>query len=297
MKLALIRPILLLRKIPNPSDVHLALAHLIVESPTYRDYHREVLNKGDLVILDNGAWETRGEEVPNSVVVDRLLRAYEQLIIENPPGTVEVVLPDVLGEPTETYERILEAQQKVLPKLREEDRIVVTPQATDTSGWVRHLVVLKETFLNTPITIGIPRMVEAFWGGVPLCATVAHLICPDSPIHLFGMGRDARQYRGLGNLRFIRSIDTTKPVKFAMYGEQYVPGYNHPKRRPKGYFYAAPGGLSLQIVHQGVNNLLRHLHADEEPLIRLAREVLLDEVYGVSTTRESESSGVRTEES
>ena len=56
MKHAFIAPVSYLDVIPDSSDFHLLLAHLL-DNERYCEYYREKSYRGDTIIIDNGAFE------------------------------------------------------------------------------------------------------------------------------------------------------------------------------------------------------------------------------------------------
>jgi len=79
-------PVCLLDEYAGQGTYHLALAHLILESPAYREFYLRMSRRGDHVGVDNGVVET-GSPLPFTEVLEAA-RAVE---------ATEVVLPDVLG--------------------------------------------------------------------------------------------------------------------------------------------------------------------------------------------------------
>lgn len=96
MKLAIIPPKEHLA-LGDIGDIAFALAHFALEDPEYIEYYREKAKAGMHVILDNGAFE-----------LGKSIRPGELLDVAEDMMATEVIAPDVLWKPQDTFDDSLQ---------------------------------------------------------------------------------------------------------------------------------------------------------------------------------------------
>ncbi len=131
MRLAFIVPIPHLEDFEDVSNFHLCLAHLF-RHEEYFDFYKRAIDRGDYVILDNGAFE--GEAV-NS---ERLLELVERLM------PAEVVAPDVLGNGEETVEKTKQFLSLMPSPLKKRVRVMGVVQGETPKEWTNCFFALKD---------------------------------------------------------------------------------------------------------------------------------------------------------
>ena len=149
MKVATILPTLLLN-LTEDNDYHMCLYQEIMNNLAYRSFYKHQVNKGAFVIMDNGA----AEGVNPSI--EELIPAYD---IINPS---EIVLPDVVGDFSETYKRTLRSYTYLVERgLITKYQIMAVPQGANFNEWLECL----EHFLRLPniTTIGISKFTSKLY--------------------------------------------------------------------------------------------------------------------------------------
>lgn len=118
---------------------HMALAHLVYEYPKYAQFYREMSDRGDFVLLDNGVAE--GKELPWPVVCNAAIMV----------GAKEVVLPDVIGSCNFTHDATAAAlEQNVTWHLRKKGvTLMGVPHGCDEEEWVKSMTLLLSLGVDT----------------------------------------------------------------------------------------------------------------------------------------------------
>lgn len=137
MQLALIPPLSRLDDL-KLTNYQLALPHLLRDKGNYSCAYREAADRGDYVILDNGA-------------ADSGLWPWKELLVlaENINAT-EVVLPDVIGYPNKTWALV----EKVWKDRDTSRRYMYVIHGRDIGVLVAHALIAQDMGVHT---IGIPR--------------------------------------------------------------------------------------------------------------------------------------------
>lgn len=244
-------------------DFHLTLAHLC-EYDRYVEFYRNEREKGSYIILDNGAHEFQSGEGPNHLL------EKAQKIRAN-----EIVCPDFLFDADQT----VSLAEKALPIFASEMgmrtlyytgarvqvyRIMLVPQGKTYLSWRRclhHLLELyyRQAFILPPV-IGLSKDYEMWDGGLHKLLTVDILPLVRElslDLHLLGWGRDMKALpviaRDYGS--WIRSVDSAKPMVYAMSGVGIIDLFQAPEypKRPEGYFQRALTPEELLLARANID--------------------------------------------
>jgi hypothetical protein len=241
MKVAHIVPPSALGKVPL-GTAHLLLPHLM-ENGEYEKFYAERRLAGDLVIMDNGAFEHM------LMPADKLLELAQRV-------ANEIVLPDVLRDPLGSIIKAREAYEQLGLGSPNgwSGSIMIVPQGRDSSEWIMCMEEMLRQFPRVT-TIGIFEESATWFSGttrLPLLAEIHKLhLCtwPQRSFHLLGMQEGtflqneiilAREYE------CVRSIDSGKCFVYGMHkiGPQTMRTQDYPGR-PKNFFEVNWSRLSL----------------------------------------------------
>lgn len=202
MQLAIITPVAGMKRWATRSKVHLVLAQWLDDAEYWDFYHKRAL-AGDLVILDNGAYENMKPLEPVQ---------YAQLIEGFKPSVA--VLPDY---------PFMEPHHTVSASLRFLDRYgdlttqwMFVPQTTvdNFNGWYQALnSVMGDLRVGLLIKwIGLPRNLHTHFGGIrPKVAAIVRTLYPQVHLHALGMGAGSiAEYEQLSGL--VDTIDSSCAV-------------------------------------------------------------------------------------
>lgn len=211
MRLANIIPPPWTEKFPR-GEFQMILAHWVLEYPEYATLAKKASQKGIFTLLDNGAFEGAQAET------GALARAA------NACGATEVVLPDVMGNPTETLKRSWAALGQVSSY-----SVVFVPQGKDVDEWTRCLDAwitkweLSQWKDDYKLTLGIATPKDP--PAPPVFRAREECLCVaatyDYPLHMLGVGsisefalRQLEVARRLG----VRSVDTSLAFALGAHG-------------------------------------------------------------------------------
>lgn len=211
MKLAVIAPPEYLNEVHTARlSYHMALGQELLRNVAYCDWYRWRHNRGDFIIVDNGAAEPGEERIPFEAV----LNAAEYVHAD------EVILPDVLYDWAQTV--ALTTHSAVLDQVPAKNRMIV-PQGTDFDEWVKCFkAIINKTEVRS---VGIAKHMEktaALKGG--RAGIIKWLVYEGYTewfdFHLLGVWdqpvlevqRASRAYSA------IRGIDTAAPIAYAQRG-------------------------------------------------------------------------------
>lgn len=273
MRIALIPPI------PHLSDVqetgfHLVLSHLLRDEK-YATFYRERRDRGDYLILDNGA-----HELGASRDHVELLKNAEML------GAQEIVLPDVLFDRRGTIERT-KRMFKYLhtnegwDKYEEAGRpnLMLVPQGTDRADWAvcfESLLALVDKYwmdeMGT-LVLGISKDYDDMRGGLEFL--IGHYVEPkmdslDFYVHCLGWPRNLWSLATIAReFPYIRSTDSARPFVYAKHGILLEPGGEIPlyPKRDINYFSEELSQFQLKIAER--NSLVFQAAANDELILRL----------------------------
>jgi hypothetical protein len=227
---------------PLPST-QLALTHMVLDDGSYADWYLGQSLIGNRVILDNSAHEKLDLPLAKTIRAARMIRAKE------------IALPDVIGNYPQSISRIRNSldwlahqstvmYQNIIAELQ--PAWVVIPQGnsfidwvrcyTDIAGYLQHFRISFPTLFPKETIIGFPTAYADIFTPQELHRVFSEFLQP-SGLHVHLLGWDDSPWKWIPGLisRFscIRSIDTSKPVVYAMTGTR--PGDVYPGR-PLDYF-------------------------------------------------------------
>lgn len=229
--------------VDGPVRFHLVLAQECHDG-NYFSYYRNRRKNGDYLILDNGADELEaGLGLSSTLEVGAALRAQE------------VVLPDVQWDGEQTLENSLRALAwlrtpvgKMAYRKAGRPRLMVVPQGGTNEEWgqiAERLInatrsVMRE--IDGPsLVVGVAKQYDALEGGRSWCCGLLRpYLMPAEDVHLLGW---AHRLNDPLDVRFqhpwVRSIDTAKPLVYAMAGVKADFRANTPyPLRPDNFFEA-----------------------------------------------------------
>lgn len=196
---------------------HMFLAQKVLKEPPWsRIYYFRAQQRGQFVMLDNGAAEL-GTSIKFSDVLDAAQICHAD----------EIVLPDALGN----YEETLELTRKWADTVPIRKRAMV-PQGETWELWDRCLQAMIKMGCAT---ICVPKLYEAYEGGRVTALNIiwdhgyhethnVHLLgCYENPIKEVTAVRE--------NAPWVRSIDTAAPIAYAQHQEDIDCGKHY------GYMY------------------------------------------------------------
>jgi hypothetical protein len=127
---------------------HLVLAQYVREDPKYVDFYFERHQRGDFIMIDNGAAESVQLHVHELVQAARDIKADE------------IILPDVLGDKDATLGATLhDITRNAIPaRMR-----AVCPQGNSIEEWIECLQIMKDSLEFA--TVCVPKHLERFEGG------------------------------------------------------------------------------------------------------------------------------------
>lgn len=203
MKAAIICPVPLLQRYGNATSYHLTLAHLYNESG-YALHYGKRKSVGDFVIMDNSVVEV-GRPVSLSTLSG---------IVANTFRPSEMVLPDVPGDPVQTYANAKDGERfrEVYPEVR----LMVVPQGMTVLAWMQSYERLCG--LKHVDTIGIGK----FLGGMrdAIIQELNRARDPNKEYHLLGTYDNGMEVVTYNELEYdwIRGVDSKLPVRAGLHG-------------------------------------------------------------------------------
>lgn len=212
MKVAILSPTPVLEKFSAQSNYHLTLLHLY-DNPAYRSFYNSRHEKGDFVILDNGANE--GVEVDDSYLV--------QFGMSN--GVSEIVAPDQPRDGVESTARTMEFVARHGQYIREGGRqLMGVPHGTYVAQWLENM----HTMAPYVTTIGISKKVEEFidrWNLAYLTYRYNYTRGNfTKQVHLLGADQHPASIRNYDPRWMIRGVDTQKIIAAAYHGIHLTEG-------------------------------------------------------------------------
>jgi len=260
MKHAYIAPIPLLDYVPQNSDFHLLLAHLL-DNKKYCDFYRDKSERGDFIIVDNGAFEN-GSPMSLEHIWAKLEKAA---IIPN-----VIVAPDYPGD---NWQKTAEAFSDALVwkehNLPDSVALMGVPQSEigDWRGWIMcYKSILYQQAASTNdfrlwwvgmSILGIPNAFQSLTGtkDISLNRTFAtihlqqnHLTVVNARHHFLGCG-DPRELLLMKKLRLAYSNDSSTAIWHAYNGitfDNSARGLVNGKIAREVDFYAAQPDLHFE---------------------------------------------------
>ena len=209
MKLAVIAPPEYLNEIHYARlSYHMALGQELIRNVAYCDWYRWRHNRGDFIIVDNGAAEPGDERIPFEAVLD----AAEYVHAD------EVIMPDVLYNGYSTI--ALTTDPGVLTNVPVRSRMIV-PQGTCFEEWVECYEGIAEKIQFR--SIGVAKHLEktAQGGRAAIIRWLHNQRWTEVvDIHLLGIWEDpiAEIRRTSDAWCGIRGIDSGAPIAYAQQG-------------------------------------------------------------------------------
>lgn len=240
MKLAVIAPPEFLNEVHHARlSYHMALGQELIRNVAYCDWYRWRHNRGDFIIVDNGAAEPGEERIPFEAV----LNAAEYVRAD------EVIMPDVLFDSDKTIEYT--THPGVLDNVPARNRMVV-PQGMSFEEWTHCFEEISKRISFR--SIGIAKHLEknAKGGRAAIIRWLNNFrytrMCD---IHLLGIWENPIEEvnKALTAWKGIRGIDSAAPIAYAQFGKDI----------------SEPGHYSLDWVADA-----------HRPLVRKNIQVLLD---------------------
>jgi hypothetical protein len=184
---------------------HLVLAAEVLQSKAYRDFYREASERGQFILMDNGAAEK------GTLSLSDLMKAAEAINAD------EIVLPDVMGDSAATFRASTnpEVLDAVPPKMR-----AVVPQGNTVHEWwaCANLLAGNMEFA----TLCIPKHAERFPGGRAGILKLVHKLNWHTTYHIHLLGIWDDPWSEIASLRefrsWVRGIDTALPFALAQHG-------------------------------------------------------------------------------
>lgn len=184
---------------------HLLLAHQVLAGFKYAEFYRARHDKGDFIMLDNGAAED------GTLDIDQLMEAAELVHAD------EIVLPDVMGDQQATVYATM--NHKVLNAIPPRRRAIV-PQGNSIDEWL----TCTNYFVDNLdfATLCIPKHLERFEGGrIRALEIIEKLGWHDYyNVHLLGIWSDPyKEPKYLASAApWVRGIDSAAPLALAQAG-------------------------------------------------------------------------------
>jgi hypothetical protein len=245
MRLALIGPISCLDDFCSQCDMHLVLAHKVLEDEKYCEFYRKMRARGDHIIMDNAAFEL-GSAIP----MDKLLKAAEMV------NAQEVVLPDVYLNGKATLRRVKEAIRDLYKRdLIGKYILQAVPHGDSIRGYKKCFNIISSMKEIKVIGLsfgGIYNACKEEWGyrsDVHCTQYRAELLekeielRKDKEYHALGILDNPIEIKSLAYLGFIRSNDTSSPIWHGIHGIAFDEERGHsPKLKTKVDFNASLNG-------------------------------------------------------
>jgi hypothetical protein len=87
----IITPTSYLEEYASQSETHLVLAHIVDTNPIYADFYKRMSDRGDRVIMDNGAFELGGSYEPSKLIDLGYKCGADALVLPDYPGQSAIV--------------------------------------------------------------------------------------------------------------------------------------------------------------------------------------------------------------
>lgn len=197
MNFCIISPAAGLQQFATLSKTHLVLSH--VDNAIYTEFYRQRRDAGDLVILDNGAYEGRMDP---EKLLEKIVHYRPQVI----------VLPDILmGDAKESFELARDFHKTWRSQV--ECQWMYVPQTKLGDSVAFHYYLQKAIDDIKPEWIGIPRVLATdHKGHRDACCREIHFYNPEINVHALGMKAGSLEELELLRDSGCTSIDSSAPV-------------------------------------------------------------------------------------
>lgn len=203
------------------SKTHLVLAHIVDKNPVYADFYKKVsqLNRGDCIIMDNGAFELGESYSP-----EKLIELGKKC------GADAIVLPDYPWKPASMT---IGAAQQWLPVIRGEGfATMFVPQSENGNleDWINgymwasdnpEIDIIGMSILGIPTAM--PHIPAAYARVVMTELLIDRGVFADKYHHYLGLNAGpALEIPPLLKVQALNSCDSSNPVWMAILGHEYT---------------------------------------------------------------------------
>ena len=241
------------------TNTHLVLSQYYKSIPEYREFFLKRRQRGDFIILDNGAAELK-KSVQGLSVID-ITRELKPTL---------VVAPDVIYNKNATItltEQFLRANWLELQDLGV--KVMAVPQGETPEEWLE----CYKRFNSDP---------HVAWLGISMFYTpkftsrleVLKRIAPTvkKPCHLLGLWNDPFGLLEERKFDFVQSVDTAKPVEYAIEGIKLEDWAKHKHIDDDWYFTEAGKVFGPDTTKEDVSELYSLIMANTSRFIKLFTE-------------------------
>lgn len=215
IKFAYIAPIKYLDLVPEDSDFHLVLVHLL-KNPAYAEFYQKKIERGDVVICDNSAFEF-GKPMETTQLLDEIGKSGIK--------PTYVVAPDY---PTCDWKKTIKSTEQFIKDVELEDfQVMGVPQSEigDWRGWLngyQEMLNIPEIKMIGMSILGIPNAFQSLTNTADIAfnrvfATnyILQNGLNDSRYetwhHYLGLGNGPRELLAQRQLGLIDSNDSSSP--------------------------------------------------------------------------------------
>ncbi len=214
----IIAPTPYLDKYAVQSHTHLVLAHIVDTNPLYAEFYKRMSDRGDRIIMDNGAFELGASYAP-----DQLIRLGHLC------GADAIVLPDYPGQ--EASKTIL-AAIKLIPHIKNEGfKTFFVPQSEvgDKEDWINaycwatdnsDIDIIGMSILGIPNAL--PHLPKSYARVVMTDMLLDRGLFADKFHHYLGLNAGPNvELPSLIKMEALNSCDSSGPVWSAINGIRY----------------------------------------------------------------------------
>jgi hypothetical protein len=253
-------PGLLTDVIDDEEDYHLVLTGLVLRNEQYRSFYAERSHRGDLVILDNDAYENTGKSTP----IEELVSAISYI------DPTVAVLPDLRGASWDYNFKLAEAAALMLSAAYPTLQLMGVAHGATLERYLASALMLAS--LPGVSWIGV---YEETWDDfrIPRQDMVRLLSPINAKIHLLGLTEDMRDVKDAFVRQRVEGSDSCKLIRWGLHGsnirptDSFVPEY---PGRGTDYFDRGPDDPDWVAYHSCVRGNIRrwreHLRTVDEPL-------------------------------
>jgi hypothetical protein len=240
------------------SSTHLLIAQEVLRNPAYRKNYLERSLKGDFIIMDTGSFE-----YGNPAPIEDIIKAYEAV------QASEIVLPDCNLDGKVTFERILDALEKLEKGTCHPKSLMAVPQGKTEEEYMRCLYqILQIPEINT-IGFSYGTMGKAFekfdlpqflLRSTAISYVNDHFDLRNSSknFHCLGIGGHPMEVEFLKLFGFIRSADSSTAFACAIKGidvKETLPVQYTKPERIENYFNAQVSDEVLQLALKNIETM------------------------------------------
>lgn len=253
MKVAHLVPISCLRDEKMYGDYFYALAHIVLQSKEYADFFLEKSREGELVLLDNSAYEL-GESISD----DKLLAAVERV------EPSYVYAPDVVGDAASTCRRTFEFVSRI-GKVEFDSKVIGVVHGDTVEERVR----VFSTFVGQGLTPAIPPEdylypvsagvsdfgTRVMYKRIHFCDFVEFTYGAHDPPHAFLTGLGNPIEVACNDRSWILGVDSTTCCVHGGLGESFDPALGISKQQVKLDFFTQYHSSQLRCIYYNVETM------------------------------------------